>query len=68
MTLAIPSDRPVGWQPMPDGRQAYLNGRTWWVAETGPQYIEGRPATKPGIIALHSVLTVLTFWLCGGWG
>src|SRR5438067_13634657 len=68
MTLAIPSERPQGWKLMPDGRQGYWDGGRWWIAETAPQYIEGRPAMEPGIIALHVVLTVLTFYLCGGWG
>ncbi|WP_163570455.1 hypothetical protein [Fodinicola feengrottensis] len=53
---------------MPDGRHGYWDGRSWWTVETIPQYIEGRSSMEPGMIAVHVVLTVLTFYLCGGWG
>ena len=74
---------PPGWYPNPSGApgQRYFDGRDWTAhhrsAPPTSMYVStqpGHPLPMPTTVvvtgpnhALHAVLTLLTFWACGGW-
>jgi hypothetical protein len=72
---------PAGWYPNPSGApgQRYFDGRAWTAHHrAAPPQPVAPPAPQPlpmqtSVVitgpnhALHAVLTLLTFWACGGW-
>lgn len=71
-----PSVPPPGWYPDPAGTaQRYWDGNQWTAV--APLTPVNAPASIPpsaaGVVitgpnhALHFILTLFTFWACGGW-
>jgi hypothetical protein len=63
---------PAGWYPDPRGPgQRYFDGANW----TEHSAAASTPAVAPPMAAviegpnhaLHAILTLFTFWACGGW-
>ena len=71
MTTPLPP--PPGWYPDPSSAsQRYWDGMQWTaVAPLAPMQAPITPAA--GVVvtgpnhALHFILTLFTFWACGGW-
>jgi hypothetical protein len=60
---------PAGWYPDPStGQQRYWDGTRW-----GPTAPPPAPMQPAGVVvsgpnhAVHGILTLFTFWMCGGW-
>lgn len=72
--MGDPSPLPTpGWYPDPaTGQQRYWDGAQWgpFAPPPPPQFAPPAPAgvvvTGPNH-ALHAILSILTFWMCGGW-
>lgn len=70
---------PPGWytDPLGGGGQRYWNGAQWdgippqpvqdYPQQVAPQPVPIGVVTTGPNHALHAVLTLFTFWLCGGW-
>ena len=71
---------PEGWYPNPSGGpgQRFFDGRVWTPYHRAtpvpvqPQSPQPMPVQTSVVVtgpnhALHAVLTLLTFWACGGW-
>lgn len=58
-----------GWWPDPygTGGQRYFDGAGWTTHYAVPVARDQVYVTGPNHV-LHAILTVLTFWACGGWG
>jgi hypothetical protein len=69
--MAAPS--PAGWYPDPSGsgHQRYWDGAAW--GPIAPPAAPPAPMAPAGVIvtgpnhAVHAILSLLTFWMCGGW-
>jgi Protein of unknown function (DUF2510) len=66
---------PAGWYPNPSGApgQRYFDGRGWTAHHRAAPPQPMAPTVQTSVVvtgpnhALHAVLTLLTFWACGGW-
>src|SRR5262245_66679960 len=73
---------PAGWYPNPSGApgQRYFDGRDWTAHHRPAPSTSVHPPVPTHPVpmrttvvvtgpnhALHAVLTLLTFWACGGW-
>jgi hypothetical protein len=63
---------PGGWYPDPSGQpgQRYFNGHDWTQHYVPAQ--QAAPVGQTVVVtgpnhALHFILTLFTFWACGGW-
>jgi hypothetical protein len=66
-----------GWYPDPaTGQQRYWDGAQWgpFAPPTAPGPLPFAPPPVPaGVVvtgpnhAVHAILSILTFWMCGGW-
>jgi hypothetical protein len=60
----------AGWYPDPSGApgQRYFDGRDWTGSYAPPAVRQPAGVVTEGPNhALHAILTLLTFWACGGW-
>jgi len=57
-----------GWYPDPSGVpvQRWFDG-TQWTDHTAPMGPDPVTVVEGPNHVLHLILTLLTFWLCGGW-
>lgn len=58
-----------GWYPDPSGSgQRYFDGAGWTTHYAAPVVARDQVYVTGPNHVLHAILTVLTFWACGGWG
>ncbi len=59
-----------GWYPDPSGNpgQRYYDGAQWTDQHAPPAMRQPTAVVEGPNHALHGILTLFTFWLCGGWG
>lgn len=57
-----------GWYPDPSGQpvQRYFDGFEW-SAHTAPVVVQPTAVVQGPNHVLHLILTLFTFWACGGW-
>jgi hypothetical protein len=66
--MGAPSPQP-GWYADPNraGQQRYFDGQQW-TEHAAPLVVREPTAVVEGPNhVLHFLLTLLTFWMCGGW-
>jgi hypothetical protein len=67
MTAPVPAP---GWYPDPSGapgQQRYWDGQQWTVHAPPPVPQAAGVIVSGPNHAVHFILTLFTFWLCGGW-
>jgi uncharacterized protein DUF2510 len=69
MTFTVPTGQ-SGWYPDPSGAagRRYFDGQRWTDNYAPPEMRQPAGVIVEGPNhALHAVLTLFTFWMCGGW-